>query len=116
MAKQGRKAPEFQFVRYKLGKDDISAMKAWFAAEPDYWRMIQGAVFAGHKLSVSWSDENDTFYTALTCTNEGSKNRFKVLTSRHSDLEKSLAQVAWLITQFLPEEWPTEQEPEDELW
>lgn len=116
MAKKRGKTAEFAFVRYHLTKDDKAAMKEWFSSDPNWYKSLIGAVFAGHKFSLAWSDENDTYYAALTCVNDASPNKLKVLTSRHEDPTKAQAQLVWLITQYLPEIWPTEIDEEDESW
>jgi len=79
------------FVNFRLGKEEKDEFKAYMSAKPDILsEKLAIFIGEGHKVSLSWDDNNKCFIGSATCKDEGSINNNHCMTSRSDDWFEAL--------------------------
>lgn len=116
--KNGQKKPlaDYTFVRCELTSEDKKAAKIWIEENMgDLGAIIHDIVASDYKMSVSFSQDHDTFTASLT-GKEGALNEYKTLTARHADWTIAVMTVAYKHSvMFGSKVWESE-DSEDDGW
>lgn len=70
------------FVNYELDGQQKEEVRKLFDKYPDAWSWLQGRVFEGYKLTMSYDGAHTTWNVSLTCKVAGSINAGLTLTGR----------------------------------
>lgn len=121
MARKGstrnqRKQINYTFVRCELNKDTKVAAAEWIQKNgkviPSKIHSLMGE---GHKISLSLSQEKDTF-TASATGQEGSNNEGLILTARHKDWWIALQTLVYKHEEMFEEGLWNAGEEDDDGW
>lgn len=77
-----------EFIRFELNAEDKKHLVAWVSKEREnYDTLLTDVVQTGHKLSMSYNDQNDSFICAVTGKPEDCDNASKCYTSHGKSWE-----------------------------
>lgn len=75
---------ETTFVNLKLSEKDKTAFKKWAVEQVNDLDMhLTNLILGGHKLSLSYSEKNQSYSCAITCRDKTSVNVNKCVVSMH---------------------------------
>lgn len=85
-ANKSQKFLDFEFVNYKLTKDDKKQFDKWASDNADKLIPLVTQLFeAGYKLSISPDLDNLCYIATITSTKHSAHNKMSAMTSRSDD-------------------------------